>query len=59
MAYTNNKLFYNSEDFVVKPLCNETMILVSDIDNSEVVVDLKLTNCFKPLYATACHKHKG
>ena len=35
------------------------MTLINDTDNSEIIVDLKLTNCFKPMYAIPCHKAQG
>ena len=59
MAYTNNKMFHNSEDFTVKAVDEETMTLINDADNSVVVVDLKLTHCFKPMYAITVHKCQG
>ena len=59
MAYTNNKQFYNSEDFIVKTFNEETMTLINDTDNSEITVDLKLTKCFKPMYAITVHKAQG
>ena len=59
MAYKNNKSFHNSEDFVAKTCCNENMELINDTDNSEFIVDLKFTSCFKPMYAITCHKAQG
>ena len=35
------------------------MTLINDTDNSEIIVDLKLTNCVKPMYAITCHKAQG
>ena len=35
------------------------MTLINDTDDSEIVVDLKFTNCFKPMYAITCHKAQG
>ena len=35
------------------------MTLIHDTDNSEIVVDLKFTNCFKPMYAITCHTAHG
>ena len=35
------------------------MTLITDADNSEIVVDLEFTNCFKPMYAITCHKAQG
>ena len=59
MAYNNNnKHFHNSEYFIVKPSNEESMTL-NDTDDSEIVVDLKLTHCFKPMYAITCHKAQG
>ena len=58
VAY-KNKLFHNSEDVVVKSFCNENMTLLNDTDKSEIIVDLKFTNCFKPMYAITCHKAQG
>ena len=51
MAYKNNKLFHNSEYFIVESFNEETMTLINDTGNLEIVVDLKFTNCFKPMYA--------
>ena len=42
MAYKNNKLFHNSEDFTVKAFCNETMTLINEADISVIVDDFKL-----------------
>ena len=59
MAYRNNKLFHNSEDFTVNT-CNETtMTSINDADNSVIVADLKLTHCFKPMYDMTVHKCQG
>jgi ATP-dependent exoDNAse (exonuclease V), alpha subunit - helicase superfamily I member len=35
------------------------MTLINDTDNSEIDVDLKFTNCFKPMYAITVHKSQG
>ena len=35
------------------------MTLINDADNSVMVVDLKLTHCFKPVYAVTVHKCQG
>ena len=59
MAYNNNKQFYNSEDFIVNTFNEETMTLINDTDNTEITVDLKLTKCFKPMYAITAHKAQG
>ena len=59
MAYRSNKLFHNSEDHIVKPFNETTMTLINGTDNSEIVVDLKFTNCSKPVYAITCHKAQG
>ena len=42
MAYKNNKLFHNSEDFTVKTFCNETMTLINEAGISVIVDDFKL-----------------
>ena len=59
MASKSNKLFHNSEGYIVKTIDNESMTLINDTGGSKVVVDLKFTNCFKPMYAIACHKAQG
>ena len=59
MAYKSNKLFYNSEEYIVKLVNEETMTLINDTDDSEIIVDLKFTNWFKPTYAITCHCHKA
>ena len=35
------------------------MTSINDADNSVIVVDLKLTHCFKPMYAIAVHTCQG
>ena len=35
------------------------MILLNDINNTEISVDIKLTNHFKPMYAMTVHKAQG
>ena len=35
------------------------MTLINGADNSEIVVDLKINNCLKPMYAITCHKAHG
>ena len=59
IAYNKSKLFYNSGDFVVKSFCNGNITFINDIDNSEIIVDLKSTNYFKLMYAVTCHKTQG
>ena len=59
MAYKINKQFHNSEHLIVNTYNEETMTLLNDTDNSEIIVDLKLTNCFKPMYAITVHKAHG
>ena len=60
MSYKSyGKLFYNSEDFIVKSFDDKTMTLLNEIDNIEIKVELKLTNHFKPLYAITIHKAQG
>ena len=60
MAYkSHGKQFYNSEDFVVKSFDNKTMTLLNEMDDSEIKVELKFTNCFKPMYAITVHKAQG
>ena len=60
MAYrSHGKQFYNSEEFVVKSFDNKTMTLLNEIDGSEIKVELKFTNCFKPMYAITVHKAQG
>ena len=60
MAYTNNKLCHNSEDFTANTKFNETiMTLINDADNSVIAVDLELTHCVKPTYAITVHECQG
>ncbi len=60
MAYrSHGKLFYNSEDFIVKSFDDKTMTLFNEIDDSDTKVELKFTNCFKPMYAITVHKAQG
>ena len=59
MAYKSKILFHNSEDYIAKSFDNENMALIHATDDSEIVVDLKFTNCFKPMYAITCHKAQG
>ena len=59
MAYKGNELFHHSEGYTVNSFNEATMTLISDTDNSEIVVDLTFTNCFKPMYAITCHKAQG
>ena len=35
------------------------MISTNDTDDSEIIADFKLTNCFKPMYDITCHKAQG
>ena len=56
MAYKNSKLFHNSEDSTVKTSNETTMTLINDAENSVIVVDLKPTHCFKPMYAITAHQ---
>ena len=35
------------------------MTIINGTDNTEIIVDLKLTNCFKPMYAITVHKAQG
>ena len=49
MAYKGNILFHNSEDYIMKSFCNGNMTLINDTYDSEMVVDLRFTNCFKPM----------
>ena len=60
MAYkSNGKKYYNSEDFTVKSFDDKYMCLLNDFDNSEINVELKFTNHFKPMYAMTVHKAQG
>ena len=59
MAYKSNNLFHNSEDYIVKSFNETTMTSINDTDSSEIVVDLKFTSCFKPMYDITCHKAQG
>ena len=35
------------------------MVLINDTGNSEIVVDLKFINCFKPMHAITVNKAQG
>ena len=35
------------------------MTLINDTHNSEIIVYLRFTNCFKPMYAIIVHKAQG
>ena len=60
MAYkSNGKKYYNSEDFTVKSFDDKYMCLLNDFDNSEINIELKFTNHFKPMYAMTVHKAQG
>ena len=59
MAYKSNKLFHNSEDFTLTTFNETTMTLINGADHLTIVVDLKFTNCFKPMYTITCHKAQG
>ena len=60
MAYKSNvKKYYHSEDFIVKSFDDKHMCLLNDFDNSEINIELKLANHFKPMYAMTVHKSAG
>ena len=60
MAYkSNGKKYYNSEDITVKSFDDKYMCLLNDFYNSEIDVELKFTNHFKPMYAMTVHKAQG
>ena len=59
MAYKSNKQFHNSEYIIVKTYNEEKMTLINDTDNSNIIVDLTFTNCFKPMYVITAHKAQG
>ena len=41
MAYRDNEHLHNSEDLIVKPFNEESMTLINDTDDSEIIVDFK------------------
>ena len=43
----------------MKSVDDEKMILLNDINNTEISVDIKVTNHFKPMYAMTVHKAQG
>ena len=51
--------YYNSEDFTVKSFEDKSMCLLNDFDNSEINIELKFTNHFKPMCAMTVHKAQG
>ena len=60
MAYKSyQKLFYNSEDFTVKSFNDKEICLINDLDKSEITIDIKQTNYFKPMYAITVYKAQG
>ena len=60
MAYKNNgKQYYNSEDFIVKSCEDKHMCLLNDFESSEINIELKITNRFKPMYAMTVQKAQG
>ena len=59
IAYrTHGKKFYNSDEYIVKSYDDKNLILVND-NNEELIIDIKLTNHFKPAFACTVHKAQG
>jgi len=59
IAYrTHGKKFYNSDEYTVKSYDDKNLILV-DENNEELIIDIKLTNHFKPAFALTVHKAQG
>ena len=60
MAYkSNGKTYYNSEDFAVNSFGDKYMCLLNEFDSSEINIEFKFTNHFKPMYAMTVHKAHG
>lgn len=60
MAYkSHGKQFYNNEDATVKSFDDKTMTLINEMNDSEIKLELKNTNCFKPMFAITVHKAQG
>ena len=60
MAYkSNGKKCYNSEDSIETSFDDKHMCVLNDLDGSEVNIELKFTNHFKPMYAITVHKAQG
>ena len=45
--------------FYCKTFNEEARTLINDTDNTEIIVDSKITNCFKPMCAITVHKAQG
>ena len=59
VAYrTHGKKFYNGDDYIVKSYDEKNLVLV-DSNNNELIIDIKLTNHFKPAFALTVHKAQG
>jgi len=59
VAYrTHGKKFYNGDEYIVKSYDDKNLILV-DENNEELIIDIKLTNHFKPAFALTVHKAQG
>ena len=60
MAYkSHGKTNHTSEDVVAKSFNNKTMTLLNELGDSEMKLELRLTNYFKPMYAITMHKLQG
>ena len=53
-----NRVF-NSEEFVVKTFNDKHMTLIKMDDDTEVKLEIKNTNVFKPIYGITVHKAQG
>ena len=59
VAYrTHGRKFYNGDDYTVKSYNEENLVLTDD-GNNELIIDIKLTNHFKPAFALTVHKAQG
>ena len=53
-----NRVF-NSEEFIVKSFNDKHMILTKTDDDTDVKLEIKNTNIFKPIYGITVHKAQG
>jgi len=59
IAYrTHGKTFYNCDEYTVTHY-NETKLTLTDDNGDEIIIDIKLTNHFKPAFALTIYKAQG
>ena len=49
---------YNSDEYIVKSYDEKNLVLMAEGNdhNNDVIIDIKLTNPFKPAFALTAHK---